>query len=104
MFCILRLVGCWILIQVKIGSFLAVDSLMVILSCFGVGVQKLAEHYIEGAHFLKFYGNSNDNTKSMFKNRFNVTVTPSFFFFKNGDSPRLCVLMTTNCSVFPMLC
>jgi Ca2+-binding EF-hand superfamily protein len=51
-----------------------------------------------GALLLKFYGNSNDGTKALFKDVLKVRVTPAFFFFRDkalvgsctgANAPRL---------------
>ncbi|KAL4423154.1 hypothetical protein ABPG77_007807 [Micractinium sp. CCAP 211/92] len=42
-----------------------------------------AKHY-KDAVFLKFYGNSNEGTKELFKERLKCRTTPSFFFFRDG--------------------
>ena len=47
-------------------------------------LQNLAQHYHRGLHFLKLYGNSNDDCKHLFKDRLLTRVTPTWFFFKNG--------------------
>ncbi|KAL4423152.1 hypothetical protein ABPG77_007805, partial [Micractinium sp. CCAP 211/92] len=41
-----------------------------------------AKHY-KDAVFLKFYGNSNEGTKELFKERLKCRTTPSFFFFRD---------------------
>eukprot|EP01024_Parvocaulis_polyphysoides_P061484 TRINITY_DN6811_c0_g5_i1.p1 TRINITY_DN6811_c0_g5~~TRINITY_DN6811_c0_g5_i1.p1 ORF type:complete len:409 (+),score=55.72 TRINITY_DN6811_c0_g5_i1:62-1288(+) len=46
--------------------------------------QKLAEAYND-VKFIKFYGNANDDTKNLFKNRLKVRASPSFFFIRNGE-------------------
>eukprot|EP01023_Acetabularia_acetabulum_P044590 TRINITY_DN4480_c2_g2_i1.p1 TRINITY_DN4480_c2_g2~~TRINITY_DN4480_c2_g2_i1.p1 ORF type:complete len:313 (+),score=83.12 TRINITY_DN4480_c2_g2_i1:151-1089(+) len=46
--------------------------------------QKLAEAYND-VKFIKFYGNANDNTKNLFKNRLKARASPSFFFIRNGE-------------------
>eukprot|EP00884_Botryococcus_braunii_P015389 jgi/Botrbrau1/2533/Bobra.0079s0021.1 len=46
-------------------------------------LQAMAKHY--PARFIKFYGNSNEDTKNMFKNRFKARVTPTFYFFRDGE-------------------
>lgn len=47
-------------------------------------VQNLAEHYKNGVHMLRLYGNSNDECKHLFKDRLLTRVTPTFFFWRNG--------------------
>lgn len=46
-------------------------------------VQKLSNNY-QDVVFVKFYGNSSDETKDMFKNRLKARVTPTFYFFRDG--------------------
>ncbi|KAK9800235.1 hypothetical protein WJX73_003462 [Symbiochloris irregularis] len=48
-------------------------------------IQSIAQHYTKGLHFLKLYGNQNDECKSLFKDRLLTRVTPTFFFFKDGQ-------------------
>ncbi|KAK9810405.1 hypothetical protein WJX72_010210 [[Myrmecia] bisecta] len=45
--------------------------------------EKFAEHYNK-VIFLKFFGNSNDNCKYLFKDRLRTPLTPSFTFHRNG--------------------
>lgn len=45
--------------------------------------QKLSNHY-QGVVFVKFYGNSSDETKDMFKNRLKARVTPTYYYFRDG--------------------
>mmetsp|Transcript_32043 Transcript_32043/g.82062 ORF Transcript_32043/g.82062 Transcript_32043/m.82062 type:complete len:374 (-) Transcript_32043:164-1285(-) len=44
---------------------------------------QLAEHYPE-ARFVKFYGNSNERTKTLFKDELKVKGTPWFYFYRDG--------------------
>ena len=46
--------------------------------------QKLAAHYAGSTAFLKFFGNSNDSTKALFKERLKTRSTPSFYMFRDG--------------------
>jgi len=46
--------------------------------------QKLAEHYTN-ARFAKFYGNSNENTKALFKDELKVKGTPWFYLYRDGE-------------------
>lgn len=46
--------------------------------------EKTALHY-QDCIFLKFYGNSNEGTKALFKDRLKSRTTPSFFIFKDGN-------------------
>lgn len=46
--------------------------------------QKLADLY-SGAVFVKLFGNANNNTKSLFKDRLRVRSTPCFLFFRRGQ-------------------
>ncbi|KAL4440573.1 hypothetical protein ABPG75_003574 [Micractinium tetrahymenae] len=50
---------------------------------FQATFEKAAQHYTD-AIFLKFYGNSNEGTKELFKERLKCRTTPSFFFFRDG--------------------
>lgn len=43
-----------------------------------------AEHYPE-VRFVKFYGNSNERTKTLFKDELKVKGTPWFYFYRNGE-------------------
>lgn len=49
-------------------------------------LEKLAEHYRDGAVFLKILGDTNDNTKRFFKNRLSVKATPHLSFHRNGKN------------------
>jgi Ca2+-binding EF-hand superfamily protein/thiol-disulfide isomerase/thioredoxin len=51
--------------------------------------EKAAKHYND-AIFLKFFGNSNESTKTLFKERLKCRTTPSFLFFKNGQIVERC--------------
>lgn len=42
---------------------------------------KLAERYRDDAKFIKFYGNANENTKSLFRDRLKARATPTICFF-----------------------
>lgn len=55
-------------------------------------VQSLAQHYRE-AGFLKTYGNVSDAAKYLFKERLKARVTPTFYFFRNGEIALLHYLM-----------
>lgn len=47
---------------------------------------KLAERYRDDAKFIKFYGNANENTKALFRDRLKARATPTICFFnKQGD-------------------
>ena len=48
-------------------------------------MQNLAEYYKE-AGFLKTYGNVSEAAKYLFKERLKARVTPTFYFFRNGES------------------
>lgn len=70
------------------------SSLVVLMStvtwcrpCKGMqkAIQNLAEHYKNGVHMLRLYGNSNDECKHLFKDRLLTRVTPTFFFWRNGE-------------------
>ena len=56
-------------------------------------MQSLTEHYRE-AGFLKTYGNVSEAAKYLFKERLKARVTPTFYFFRNGEMcsrhARLC--------------
>ncbi len=54
--------------------------------------QKLSNHYPD-VIFVKFYGNSSDETKEMFKNRLKARVTPTFYFFREGVYSLLCAFL-----------
>lgn len=56
---------------------------------FQTEYEKAAQHY-KDAIFLKFYGNSNEGTKALFKDRLKARTTPSFFFFKGGKIAESC--------------
>ncbi len=45
---------------------------------------KLAERYSGKAKFLKFYGNANENTKSLFRDRLQARATPTLSFFNSS--------------------
>lgn len=49
------------------------------------GVYKALAKAYPGAVFLKLYGNSNANTKNLFKTRLLTTATPSIFLFREGE-------------------
>lgn len=49
-------------------------------------MQNLAEHYKGSVHFCKLYGNTNEDCKSLFKDRLATKVTPTFVFFEDGES------------------
>lgn len=42
---------------------------------------KLAERYKDEAKFIKFYGNANENTKVLFRDRLKARATPTICFF-----------------------
>lgn len=44
---------------------------------------KLAERYSDKAKFIKFYGNANENTKSLFRDRLKARATPTLCFFNS---------------------
>uniref|UniRef100_A0A061SGG2 Ef-hand domain-containing thioredoxin n=1 Tax=Tetraselmis sp. GSL018 TaxID=582737 RepID=A0A061SGG2_9CHLO len=46
--------------------------------------QRFADVYKE-CRFVKFYGNSNEKTKALFKDRLRVKGTPWFFLFRDGE-------------------
>lgn len=46
--------------------------------------QRMAQHYPQLA-CIKLFGNANDQTKRLFKDRLRVRSTPSFIFFANGE-------------------
>ncbi len=46
--------------------------------------QRLAQHYPDLA-CIKLFGNANDQTKRLFKDRLRVRSTPSFIFFVDGN-------------------
>ncbi len=48
-------------------------------------MQSLAEYYKE-AGFLKTYGNVSEAAKYLFKERLKARVTPTFYFFRNGET------------------
>lgn len=52
-------------------------------------LEKIAKAYPD-VLFLKLYGNESDQTKSFFKDDLKVRVTPSFFFFKDGELAGSC--------------
>lgn len=56
---------------------------------FQENYEKAAQHYSD-AVFLKFYGNSNESTKALFKDRLKCRTTPSFFFFRGGQIVESC--------------
>ena len=45
---------------------------------------KLADRYSGKAKFLKFYGNANENTKSLFRDRLQARATPTLSFFNSS--------------------
>ena len=47
-------------------------------------LQSLAQHY-STAGFLKTYGNVSEAAKYLFKERLKARVTPTFYFFRNGE-------------------
>ena len=47
-------------------------------------LQSLAQHYSQ-AGFLKTYGNVSEAAKYLFKERLKARVTPTFYFFRNGE-------------------
>ncbi len=49
---------------------------------------KLAERYSDNAKFLKFYGNANENTKSLFRDRLKARATPTLCFFTSDGAPQ----------------
>ena len=49
--------------------------------------QKAAEYYADNVVFLKLYGNSNDSTKHVFKDKLKCRTTPTFFFFRDSKLP-----------------
>ncbi|KAI3431308.1 hypothetical protein D9Q98_004367 [Chlorella vulgaris] len=51
--------------------------------------EQAARHYTD-AVFLKFYGNSNESTKALFKERLKARTTPAFFFFRGGQVAASC--------------
>lgn len=51
--------------------------------------EKLAAHY-KNVTFLKFYGNSNDSTKHLFKEILKARSTPAFFIFLDGQAVNSC--------------
>lgn len=53
-----------------------------------MSTQKLSNNY-QDVYFVKFYGNSSDETKDMFKNRLKARVTPTFYFFRDGTNGRI---------------
>eukprot|EP00887_Chlorella_sp_A99_P002293 scaffold10.g2293.t1 len=56
---------------------------------FQPSLDKAAEAY-SSVTFLKFFGNSNDTTKHLFKERLKCRSTPSFFFFRDGQVVGSC--------------
>ena len=48
-------------------------------------VQKFAEHYASCV-FLKFFGNTNENTKYLFRDRLQTPLTPTFSFWRRGEA------------------
>eukprot|EP00892_Ulva_mutabilis_P002394 jgi/Ulvmu1/12155/UM085_0019.1 len=50
----------------------------------GRPLQKFAEHYQDGAIFVKVLGDTNDNTKRFFKNKLKVKATPHLSFWRKG--------------------
>jgi hypothetical protein len=54
-----------------------------VLSSYLCTVQKFAAFYKE-VIFLKFFGNSNENTKHLFKERLATPLTPSYTYWRNG--------------------
>ena len=53
-----------------------------ILTRCGV-MQKFAAHYTSCV-FLKFFGNANENTKYLFRDRLQTPLTPTFSFWRRG--------------------
>ena len=45
--------------------------------------QKFAAHYASCA-FLKVFGNANENTKYLFRDRLQTPLTPTFSFWRRG--------------------
>lgn len=45
--------------------------------------QKFAAHYTSCV-FLKFFGNANENTKYLFRDRLQTPLTPTFSFWRRG--------------------
>lgn len=54
-------------------------------------MQSLAEYY-KGVGFLKTYGNVSEAAKYLFKERLKARVTPTFYFFRNGEVIQLWLL------------
>lgn len=52
-------------------------------------LEKIAKAY-KDVLFFKLYGNESEQTKSFFKDDLKVRVTPSFFFFNNGELASSC--------------
>ncbi|GAB4819539.1 hypothetical protein N2152v2_006585 [Parachlorella kessleri] len=50
---------------------------------FQPSYEKAAEYYADDVVFLKLYGNSNDSTKHVFKDKLKCRTTPTFFFFRD---------------------
>ncbi|GLC40129.1 hypothetical protein PLESTB_000880200 [Pleodorina starrii] len=48
-------------------------------------VQRLAEHYKEHIVFVKLFGNANKQTKTIFKDRYQIRSTPCFVTLKDGQ-------------------
>lgn len=47
--------------------------------------QKLAQHYKETFNFVKLFGNSNQQTKQLFKETLKIRSTPCFMIFKGTE-------------------
>lgn len=48
-------------------------------------LQALAKHYAGTVVCLKLFGNSNDDTKRLFKEKLKARTTPSFYFFRGSE-------------------
>ncbi|KAF5833967.1 thioredoxin-like protein [Dunaliella salina] len=46
---------------------------------------KLAERYKDSTVWMKLFGNANEQTKTLFKDRLKIRSTPSFIIFKDGE-------------------
>ncbi len=56
------------------------------LRCAATGwLQAAAKHYADSTVFLKLFGNSNDSTKALFKERLKCRSTPTFYFFRDRE-------------------
>ncbi|KAK9845585.1 hypothetical protein WJX84_004205 [Apatococcus fuscideae] len=49
-----------------------------------VTLQKLAEAY-SNVSFATLYGNESEDLKHVFRDRLGTKVTPTFFFYRNGE-------------------